>query len=303
MDQMPLEKKARKNLTAQLGAGSPSRKPWILAVLVLIVAGVGLYFLVSSQPQKPPEPAQALQKAAQAQSKTAQHTGTPGGAPAPPAPSKTGEVVTIMPEGGDAASQQEQALRKKPYGLDKSLDVVVRSDEVLKVDGKIVPMSEMERKLVVEQRGEMLDSPLGKPRRISAWGVHMVRPGENLWGIHFHLLSEFLASRGVTLQKTSDQPMPNGRSTGVGKILKFAEHMVGVYNVKTGHMSDDLNQLEPGVKMVIFNLSEIFEQLAKIDPKDLSGVMYDGRVLLFPQPKGKATIVQAPAVGTNSNKE
>jgi hypothetical protein len=74
----------------------------------------------------------------------------------------------------------------------------------------------------------------------------------------------------------------------VGKILKFAENMVGVYNLKTGKMTTDLDVLEPGAKMVVFNLSEIFQQLAKIDPNHLSGVMYDGRVLLFPQRAGES---------------
>ena len=71
----------------------------------------------------------------------------------------------------------------------------------------------------------------------------------------------------------------------MGKILKFAEHMVGVYNLETGTMSPNLNVIEPGKKAVIYNLSEIFEQLSKIDPRDLTGVSYDGRVLFFPEKK------------------
>jgi hypothetical protein len=194
-----------------------------------------------------------------------------------------------------ASRADEQAQRKKLYGLDKSLDVVVRSDESIKVGDKTIPVSELERKLVVEQRGKLLEKPLSKEGAVSAWGMYLVRPGENLWEIHLALLGEYLKSRGVNLKKGADQPNVQGYSSGVGKILKFAEHMVGVYNLQTGQMSQNLNLLEPGHKVVVFNLSEIFRQLAQIDPHDLSGVMYDGRVLLFPQTKDKKPGQGSPA--------
>ncbi len=47
-------------------------------------------------------------------------------------------------------------------------------------------------------------------------------------------------------------------------------------------MSHNLDLLEPGEKVVVFNLSEIFAQLREIKPDQLEGVMYDGRVLIFP---------------------
>jgi hypothetical protein len=146
-----------------------------------------------------------------------------------------------------------------------------------------VPVAELERKLTVEQRGQLLDKPLGPDQKVAAWGVHLVRPGDNLWHIHYALLREYMGKRGVNLPAGADQPTPQGRSSGVGKVLKFAENMVGVYNLKTGHMDRDLNLLEPGEKVVVFNLSEIFEQLARVEPADLDGVLYDGRVLLFPK--------------------
>lgn len=200
-------------------------------------------------------------------------------APAPPGPSKHGSVVEVKPE---QASGTEQAVRKAPYGLKRSVDVVVRGDETIKVGGVEVSVAELERSLVVGARGQVLDRPLGAGQGVTVWGVHLVRSKENLWNIHYHLLREFLASRGIALPPDADEPTANGRSTGVGKILKFAEHMVGVYNLKTRAMSAKLDLLEPGHKVVIFNLSEIFEQLAKIEPHNLKGVMYDGRVLLFP---------------------
>jgi hypothetical protein len=186
--------------------------------------------------------------------------------------------------------------RKKPYGIQNSLDVVVRSDEIIELAGVRIPVAELERQMVVEQRGQVLVKPLDRPAQISAWGVYLVRKGDNLWGVHYELLSEYLASKGVKLPPHADRPLPSGRSSGVGKILKFAENMVGVYNIKTGAMHGDLDRIDPGEKVVVYNLTEIFEQLSKIDPHDLSGIEYDGRVLFFPKTKQG---IKAPATNDN----
>jgi len=212
--------------------------------------------------------------------------------PPPPPPSSSGTVVEIKP---GQAGGPEQAARKAPYGLKQSVDVVVRGDETIKVGGVEVSVGELERSLVVGARGQVLERPLGSGKGITVWGVHLVRPKENLWNIHYRLLREFLASRGIELPPDADEPTPGGRSSGVGKILKFAEHMVGVYNLKTRAMSAKLDLLEPGRKVVVFNLSEIFEQLAKIEPQNLQGVMYDGRVLLFPGSEITRRPAPAPA--------
>lgn len=264
----------------------PSRWPWLLALLAAAAALMLILALWAPAPQGPGRTQTGADRG-QGGKTTA---GPSASIPLPPEPGAGGKVVNLAPStASDSRAGQEQARRKKPYGLDKSLDAVVRSDESIKVGDRTISVAELERKLVVGQRGEILDRPLKGKGKVSAWGVHLVRPGENLWDIHYALLREYLAGRGVHLPPGADQPNAKGRSSGVGKILKFAEHMVGVYNIKTGRMSSNLNLLEPGRKVVIFNLSEIFDQLAKINPRDLSGVMYDGRVLLFPEPvKGDA---------------
>ena len=198
-------------------------------------------------------------------------------------PGEPGREKAAKATGKVPTAKDVQAERKRPYGLEQSLDAVVRSDEVIQVGDKVIPVTELQRKLVVQQRGKMLEQPLDKPPKISVWGVHVVRPGESLWSIHFRLLREYMAARGVDLGAKADQPTVEGYSSGVGKVLKFAEHMVGVYNTQTRDMSRNLNLLEPGRKVVVYNLTEIFAQLAKINPRDLSGVMYDGRVLFFPE--------------------
>ena len=247
-----------------------SRWPWLLALVVILAVAAALWVYWGDDSTKGTKEAKpsptAEQKAGQDQ-----RAGVPG-------VSRHGDTIKV-----DGSQQSEQDQRKKPFGLDKSVDAVARSDESIQVGGKKVPVEELERKLVVEQRGEVREKSL-QGGKVSSWGVHVVRPGDNLWQIHYQLLREYLAGRGVNLPPRSDQPQPRGYSTGVGKILKFAEHMVGVYNLRTGQMTRNLNLLEPGQKVVIFNLSEIFAQLDKVDPKEINGVLYDGRVLFFPKP-------------------
>ncbi|MGD9124833.1 MAG: hypothetical protein PVG60_07060 [Desulfarculaceae bacterium] len=322
MDDLSRDKSLQKTLRkqSQSGRGSGSRWPWILALFLVCTALVFVaVFWGQDSPQMTQEQVQeaaktdAASKGAAADKSGQQVTEKegPGGkkvvdlgsgpsATTPGAASEGQKPAQAGAAEAQTTQEQEQARRKKPYGLEKSLDAVVLSDESIKVGDKVVPMAEMERKLVVEQRGDVLEKPLdkkGKPE-VSAWGVHVVRPKENLWGIHFRLLHEYMGTKGVELAADSDQPSPQGYSSGVGQVLKFAEHMVGVYNLKTRQMSKDLDHLEPGKKVVVYNLNEIFGQLAKIDPNDLTGVMYDGRVLLFPK---KKKIPSKPATGSPKN--
>ena len=254
---------------------------WILLLVLAAAVGIGVYLWKAKQaggpaPKEAPPAASA--------------PGKPAAQPKAEARTK-GKVVELSPK---AAQSKEQQERKKAFGLNKSVDVVVTGEETLKVGGKKIPVKELKRKLVVGQRGEIVEEPLGKkPAKPSAWGIHLVRPGENLWNIHYALLREYFASRGIHLPPNADEPNPQGYSSGVGKILKFAENVVGVYNLKTGKMSRNLNLLEPGKKIVVFNLTEIFSQLEGIDLKDLDGVEFDGRVLIFP---GRHKTITPPPV-------
>ena len=271
---MQLPESPRRDGHVQQGK-KPSRLPWLIVLAILAFACIPLYFMWKAgnvgeqtlQMQKP--------------SPTATSPVAKVTVPPPPPPSKQGPVIDVktaekQPPGG------EQAQRREQFGLDKSVDVVVRSDETIKVGDKEISVSEVERKLSVQSRGEMIERKAGQPEEISAWGFHLVRSDENLWNIHFHLLREYLSARGISLQPNADEPTEMGYSSGIGRTLKFAEHMVGVYNIQTGHMSRDLNTLDPGQKLVVFNLSELFGQLAKVDPAELAKVRFDGRTLFLP---------------------
>ena len=96
-------------------------------------------------------------------------------------------------DGSQGRAQQD--ARKRPYGLDKSVDAVARSDESIQVGSQKVPVEELEKKLVVEQRGEVREKSLQGQEGQRLGGVPGA-PGDNLWRIHYRLLREYLAPGG-----------------------------------------------------------------------------------------------------------
>lgn len=139
---------------------------------------------------------------------------------------------------------------------------------------------------VLRQRIETLEKQLGIPRiparRMEAYGIYIVRPGDNIWNIHFKFLKEYFANRQVALAPASDEPDPRGFSSGVGKILKFSENMVYIYNLKEKRLDVDLNLLKPLSKIVIFNMGEVFRLLDPIDYGRVSRIRFDGETLWIP---------------------
>ncbi len=108
----------------------------------------------------------------------------------------------------------------------------------------------------------------------------MVRPGDNLWNIHFAFLREYFGSKGIQISPYSDEPVGT-RSSGIGRILKYAETMVHIFNLKTGKLSVNLNLLEPKEKIVVFNLSALDKTLAPLTYDQIDTVRFDGRDLIL----------------------
>jgi hypothetical protein len=174
--------------------------------------------------------------------------------------------------------------RKAGYGVNNSLDMIVKSDETIKVGDNTVPMKKILDEVRLQQ-GEILETDLqtGRDGKTSQeYGIHVVQPEDNIWDIHFRLLKEYYNHKGIQVSPLADEPDRLGRSSGVGKLLKFSEHMVHIYNVKEGKLETNLDQIYPLTKVVVYNMSHIFALLDRIDYKDVNRIEFDGETLWLP---------------------
>ena len=117
---------------------------------------------------------------------------------------------------------------------------------------------------------------------IDAYGIHIVRPGDNIWNIHFQFLRNYFARKGIDLAPTADEPLAKGMSSGVGKILKFSENMVHIYNLRQRRLEMNLDTIHPLSKIVIFNLARVFAMLKQIDYGNVHRIEFDGETLWIP---------------------
>ena len=172
--------------------------------------------------------------------------------------------------------------RKTKYGVEKSVDIIVKSDESLKIGDSIVPMQEILDKIriksgdIVEKDIEGLTLP---DDRIRAFGIYVVKPEDNIWNIHFKFLKDYLDHKGIALSPLADEPDRKGFSSGIGKILKFSEKTVSIYNIKERKIAVDLNLIYPLSKVVVYNMDRIFALLDRIDYNNANRIQFDGETL------------------------
>lgn len=178
------------------------------------------------------------------------------------------------------------ATRKKDLGLDKSVDLIVKSNETFTVGGNTVSMEK-----VIEQafagKGKVLEKELDEsgaqqPGVVTTYGVYVVQPGDNIWNIHFRMLKEYYSRKGIRLGENADEPESSGLSSGVGKILKFSEAMVIIYNLKEKMVTADVDIIDPLSKVVIYNMDEIFALLEQIDFNQVDRLRFDGSNIWIP---------------------
>ena len=126
------------------------------------------------------------------------------------------------------------------------------------------------------KRGLISDDPK------DLYGIHIVRRGDNIWNIHFDFLKSYFASRGVNIRSTADEPIAPGKSSGFGKVLKFSEKMVYIFNLRERVIEPDLDLIHPLSKIVVFNLSRVFSMLSSIDVTRIRQIRFDGENLWVP---------------------
>jgi hypothetical protein len=245
------------------------RKYLILAAcLALIVAGVFSYISTrDTQHQKAPGEMPPIEKKARIE--------------IPPE-----KVVDYgkLDEDTDTELNTLMKERKAPYGVDKSIDMIVKSDESIRIGNKTIRMEKILDDLKLKQ-GEILEKDVegGTTRKDrNEYGIHVVRPEDNIWNIHFRLLKEYYNHKGIQVSPLADEPNRRGRSSGVGKILKFSEHMVHIYNVKEDKLEMNLDQIYPLSKIIIYNMTYIFALLDRINYKTVHRIEFDGETLWLP---------------------
>ncbi len=241
-------------------------KLWIIAIIiVIIIAGVIGYRL---WPQK-----DAKSVAPQISKKIL-------------APIKPQPIIDYNKLNKDQKLKELMQERKAKYGLKKGIDIITKSDESIKIGQSTVPMQEILDKIRLKL-GDIIEKDLksgqiGSARDTKEFGIYVVRPGDNIWNIHFNFLKEYFDHKGVILSPLSDEPSQAGQSSGVGKLLKFSENTVQIYNIKEHKLDVDLNLIVPLSKIVVYNMEQIFALLNLIDYEKVNHIQFDGETLWIP---------------------
>lgn len=180
--------------------------------------------------------------------------------------------------------------RKAKYGVEKGIDVIVKSDESLKIGDSTVSMQEVQEKIRLKE-GDILEKDIESSAMVQKetpkieteeFGIYVVQPGDNYWNMYFKLLKNYFDHKGITLSPLADEPDRRGFSSGVGKILKFSENMVYIYNIKERKLDVDLNLIFPLSKVVVYKMRDVFALLDQIDYKNVNHIQFDGETLWIP---------------------
>ncbi len=186
----------------------------------------------------------------------------------------------------DTALKEMMEQRKTDYGIENGVDVIIKSNEALKIGDSTVPMKRIIEKIRLKS-GDIVESDIGSAKKdpkykFETFGIYIVKKGDSIWNIHFKFLKDFFDHKGIPLAPTSDEPNQSGYSSGVGKILKFSENLVSIYNIKESRLDLDLNLIQPLNKLVVYNMTQIFGLLDSIDYRNVNSIQFDGKTLWIP---------------------
>lgn len=182
----------------------------------------------------------------------------------------------------------DQVMKKRlqASGIYESLDMIVRSDESFTVGGKTVSMTDILEKAYAGKQKifqkHITEFEQTVPETLNEYGIYVVQPGDNIWNIHFNILRESYASRGIQVALDADEPLDTGHSSGVGKVLKFSEIMVIIYSLIEEKVVMDIDLIEPLSKIVIYNMGDVFSLLSDICFDQIDQIQFDGRTIWIP---------------------
>ncbi len=241
-------------------------KFWIIAVIIVIIGtgviGYRLWTQKDAEPVAPPIPKKII------------------------VPVKPRPVIDYDKLDKDLKLKELMEERKAKYGLKKGIDIITKSDESIKIGESTVPMQEILDEIRLKL-GDIIEKDLksgqtGSGKDTKEFGIYVVQPTDNIWNIHFKFLKDYFDHKGVVLSPRSDEPSQAGQSSGVGKLLKFSENTVQIYNIKEHKLEIDLSLIIPLSKIVIYNMEQIFTLLDLIDYEKVNRIQFDGETLWIP---------------------
>lgn len=179
--------------------------------------------------------------------------------------------------------------RKNSLGIQKSLDLIVQSNESFKIGDVHISMRDILEDAFI-QKGTVFEEKIDAsgavvPAKIRLFGIYVVQPGDNIWNIHFNILKEYYESQGIDVSPRADEPIRPGQSSGVGKILKFSETMVIIYNLLEKKVDTHIDLIEPLSKIVVYNMDEVFALLRDIQFDEINRIQFDGKTIWVPSKK------------------
>jgi len=194
------------------------------------------------------------------------------------------DMTTVPALVSERADLVEQIAALEKYETLSARVDKIRALSTLSDDGVAASIDAVLRDLHVkaDELEKHLMNRLLPDTKTDAYGIYIVRPGDNIWNIHFQFLKENFASKGILLSPIADEPNERGVSSGVGKILKFAEGMVYIYNLRERQLSDNVNIIQPMTKIIVFNMAKAIDLIKKIDQNDIKRIHYDGETLWLP---------------------
>ena len=189
----------------------------------------------------------------------------------------------------DEKLKQLMVSRKTELGLKKSLDMIVNSNETFKVGDVQISMRDILEKATIKEgnvfQEKIETSGAVQPEQIKKFGIYVVQPGDNIWNIHFNILKEYYEHQGIKISPVADEPINRGMSSGIGKILKFSENIVIIYNLLEKKIVSNINLIEPLSKIIIYNMEEVFSVLKEIDYHNIDRIQFDGKTIWVPTKK------------------
>jgi hypothetical protein len=181
--------------------------------------------------------------------------------------------------------------RKENFGFDKGVDIIVSADESFKIGESIISMKEILEKIRIKQ-GDLIeegltDTPFGKTLETQdlsniidqSFGIYFVKPNDNFWNIHFRFLQDYFGKKNIQVSPIADKPDSQGFSSDIGKILKFSEKIVYIYNLRDRKLDVNLNLIHPENEIVVFHMAEVLSLLDQIDLVNVGMIRFDGENL------------------------